>query len=139
MKTFTVIEALSNIDIIEKCKALDIFNFKGVFMRDELCGTIGRNESLVLNFDSSQGPGTHWVSLYSCNNRCYYFDSYGFEPPVEVRQYCTNADSYYNSFKIQHPNEVICGHYSIYVIYSLSKGIPYDTILDELYNYNYPI
>jgi len=66
----------------------------------------------------------------------YYFDFYGFLPPVEVERYCSEP-RYYNSFQIKKYNEVICGQYCIYVLYKLNNGIQFDNILDELYRYNY--
>ena len=105
-------------------------------MRDELKGSISKNECLILNMDDSKGDGTHWTSLYSKNNKCYYFDSYGFDPPTEVKNYCRGKENYSNSFKIQTPDEVICGQFSLYIIYKLNKDVPFYDILSELYNRN---
>ena len=55
LKSFKSIQPLSNLDIIDKCKELNISNFKGVFMRDELNGSISKNECLILNMDDSKG------------------------------------------------------------------------------------
>lgn len=138
MKTFTTMEPLSNFQILTKCKELEVKHFKGVFMRDELNNKCGKNECLVLNIDSSFNDGTHWTCLFIRDNVCYYFDSYGFPPPKEVERYCSQqTHRYHNTFKIQKPDQVICGHFSIYVLYKLSNGSDFDSVLDELYNYNY--
>ena len=130
---------LTNLDIIEICKVLKINNFKGVYMRDELKGKANPNESLILNMDESSGNGTHWTCLFVTKNCSYYFDSFGLPPPKEVISYCPNTElykyradalcseakpntRYYNTFKIQKPEEVICGHYCIYVLYKLSNS-----------------
>jgi hypothetical protein len=127
---------LSNFQIIEKCKELKIKNFKGVFMRDELnknsVSKCTDNECLVLNIDHSNNDGTHWTCLFIKNRELYYFDSFGFPPPLEVLDYCKGKNGRYNSFKIQQYNEVICGHYCIYVLYRLSNGFNFYEILDEL-------
>jgi len=130
---FKQIEPLSNFQIIEKCKQLQIKNFKGVFMRDELNKnrTSTENECLILNIDHSNNNGTHWTCLFIRNGLSYHFDSFGFAPPVEVLKYC-KGERYYNSFRIQQLNEVICGHYCIYVLYKLSNGYDFYDILDEL-------
>ena len=118
---FKVIEPLSNFQIIEKCEELKIKNFTGVFMRDELNNKkANKNECMILNIDHSKNEGTHWTSLFIKNNIGYYFDSYGFPPTEEVKKYCKNL-IYSSSFKIQDYNEIICGHYSIYILYKLSK------------------
>ena len=66
-------------------------------MRDELEVKASKNESLILNMDDSDGQGTHWVSLYITGNKCYYFDSFGFEPPIEVRNYLLGKDGYFST------------------------------------------
>ena len=130
---FKKIEPLSNFQIIEKCKELKLKNFKGVFMRDEIKNEkVTNNECMVINIDHSRNEGTHWTCLFINNGTSYYFDSYGFEPPLEVQEYCKEP-RYYSSDRIQQFNEVICGHYSIYVLYRLSNGDDFYEVLDELY------
>ena len=134
MKYFDDIKPLSNIDIISKCKELKIKNFKEVYMRDELRDKGRNNECFILNIDSSSNSGTHWTCLFIENSICYYFDSFGFEPPTEVVEYCKKfRERYYNTFKIQGSNEVICGHYCIYMLYRLSNGFKFYDVLDELF------
>src|ERR1700761_1516971 len=85
MNTFKTIKPLSNIDIISKCQELQIENFKGAFMRDELnSNVIKSDECLILNIDESSNDGTHWTCLFVKNKICYYFDSCEFPPPNEV-------------------------------------------------------
>ena len=111
-------------------------------MRDELQkansarGQTRGNECLVINTDHSSNTGTHWTCLCIKEGVSYYFDSYGFPPPLEVLEYCKGQNRYYSSFKIQMSNEVICGHYCIYMLYKLSTGFSFYEILDELYRYN---
>ena len=105
-------------------------------MRDELKGKANNNESLILNIDDSSGDGTHWTCLYSKGGKCLYFDSYGFIPPVEVQNYCNDKERYCNTFKIQTLNEVICGHYCLYVLYKLNNESSFRDVLNELYERN---
>ena len=133
MNEFKTIEPLSNFQIIEKCKELKIKNFKGVFMRDELQNMEATpNECMIINTDHSSNEGTHWTCLFIKNGSSFYFDPYGFKPTVEVEKYCTKKPRYYSSFQIQKMNEVICGHYCIYVLYRLSNGIELYDVCDEL-------
>ena len=137
MKTFSKIEPLSNFKIIDKCKELKIRNFKGVFMRDELNGKATDNECLILNIDHSSNKGTHWVSLFIKHGICYYFDSYGFQPPNEAVKYCDGIrERRYSTFKIQKPGQVICGHFCIYVLLKLGHDVDFCNIMDELYRFN---
>src|SRR5277367_2151947 len=124
MKSFTKIEPLSNIQIIDKCREIKIKNFKGVFMREELKGRTSENECFILNHDISSNNGTHWTCLFVKNGIAFYFDSFGLDPPLEILHYCKELERYcvlqylsnskINS-KIQAYNEVICGHYSIFM------------------------
>ena len=123
---------------MDVCKILKIKNFKGVFMRDGFKNLkVTQNECLVLNIDHSRNNGTHWTSLFIKNSVTYYFDSYGFPPPLEVIEYCKGKDRCYNTFKIQKDDEVICGHYCIYMLYQLSNGYNFYDVLDELYKYHH--
>jgi len=138
LKTFDKIEPLSNFQIINKCQKLKIKHFKGVFMRNELNMAASKNECFILNLDHSRNNGTHWTCVFIENGVCYYFDSFGFSPPIEVEEYLRKFDKqYYNSFEIQKENQVICGHFCIYMLIKLNDGINFYEILDELYKYNF--
>ena len=138
MKTFKNIEPLSNFQIIEKCQELKINKFKGVFMRDELSRMRPESDKcMVNNTDHSSNEGTHWTCLFITMGVSYYFDPYGFEPTLEVIKYC-KGPRYYSSFQIQKMNEVICGHYCIYVLYRLSNGYDFYDVCDELYRRSHP-
>jgi len=102
-------------------------------MRDEIKGSVKYNECFVMNIDHSSNEGTHWTCLFAKNGVCYYFDSYGFPPTEEIKQYCEGHESYYNTDKIQNDNEVICGHYCIYTLYLLDKGIKFNDILNKYF------
>ena len=105
-------------------------------MRDELKkNKASSNECMAINIDHSSNEGTHWTCLFLKNRVSYYFDSYGFEPTLEVKKYCQGS-RLYSSFSIQKMNEVICGHYCTYVLYKLSLGDNFYNICDELYRYS---
>lgn len=108
-----------------------MYKFKGVFMRDGLKGKSSQNESLVLNLDDSIGPGTHWVCLFIKNGVNIYFDSFGLKPPLELQKYC-DKPIVYQSHQLQSNNQVICGHYCIYVLFRLSKGDSFKDIYLDL-------
>jgi hypothetical protein len=91
-------------------------------MRDELNKNIKTSdECMVINTDHSSNEGTHWVCLFRKNEVSFYFDPYGFPPPLEVSNYCADP-RYFSTFPIQQMNEVICGHYCIYVLHRLNNG-----------------
>ena len=136
LKLFKQIEPLTNFQILDICKQLSISNFKGVYMRDEIKGRPEKDECFIMNIDHSNNPGTHWTSLFVKRGVCRYFDSYGFPPPVEIVRYCDGLDLRYSSSKIQRVGEVLCGHYSIYTLYLLHRGVGFLQVLGKLMEYS---
>lgn len=134
LSKFSKIEPLSNFDILNWVEKLGIPNFKGVFMREEILSEKpSKFECFIYNIDSSKNEGTHWVSAYIKNNKCVYFDSYGFDPTEELLTYLKDIKvRYRNTSKVQQPYEVICGHLCLYVLLSLSKNRSFYKIEREL-------
>src|SRR5271157_4307688 len=92
MSEFETIEPLSNFQIIEKCKELQINNFKGVFMRDELQNKKATpDECMVINTDHSSNEGTHWTCLFIKNDSSFYFDPYGFSIVISISKIIPNS------------------------------------------------
>lgn len=80
-------------------------------MRDNLPSTPKVNECAVVNLDSSENPGTHWVAYAKFDNYCEYFDSFGdLKPPLELVNYLKKCNIYYNYNKYQSFNSSNCGH-----------------------------
>ena len=124
---------LSNIQLIEAAKKIQIHNFRGVFLRDELPKRPRRNECGILNLDGSNGVGTHWCNFLKNGNDKLYFDSYGLPPPTELLKYL-NDSVYYNSERIQPDNEVFCGHLCLYVLKkTCNDGCKFQEIINDLY------
>src|SRR6218665_596058 len=107
--------ALTNIQLMDAAKKLNIKNFRGVFLRDELPKVPREKECGILNLDDSTGGGTHWVAWIKQANEKIYFDSYGHPPPTEVLKYLYSP-VYYNTERIQPENEVFCGYLCLYVL-----------------------
>lgn len=94
-----------------------------VCMKDELPDDPQDGGYIINMQSSSDGNGTHWVSLFLENGRAAYFDSFGIVPPVEVAKFIEN---YYEAFMsdkhIQNIAGGWCGAYCLYFIYCMSKG-----------------
>lgn len=68
------------------------------------------NESCIVNLDSEEGPGTHWVAYKKRGSRVIYFDSYGnLKPPRELQNYLRNCEIKYNNDVYQRSG-YNCGH-----------------------------
>jgi hypothetical protein len=112
-------------------------------MRDTLPNKVNNNEVGIVNLDSVKNKGTHWV-CYSLRKRsqsdhhrmsdtkikdkCYYFDSFGLDPPIELQKYL-NSDIELSTFQIQKFNTHHCGYYCILVLKLLEKYNYKDIIL----------
>lgn len=82
-------------------------------MRDGLPSRPWKNESGIVNLDSTMGKGTHWVAYRKRNNLIEYFDGFGnLKPPRELVNYFgKNAGNMtYNTERYQNYNSYNCGH-----------------------------
>lgn len=123
---------MSNFDIVEIVRKMNIKNFRGVFMADELPNNPLTNECAVVNLDESRNEGTHWVCYWKEGNVSYIFDSYGGRPSKEIVTYLKNTRIFYNDKRIQDFNTVICGHLCLFVLNELSNDKSFDEVLNML-------
>jgi hypothetical protein len=101
-------------DIYKAVKVLKIKNFRGVFMRDDLPDSPKKNECGVINLDSINSGGTHWISYIKNNHRVRYFDSYGkLRPFSTFLKYMKNCEITYNTKNYQRNHTYNCGHLCI--------------------------
>lgn len=70
------------------------------------------NESAIVNLDSKDREGTHWVCYKKRGNHVAYFDSYGnLKPFSELLKYLgPNTKIRYNYRRYQKFNSFNCGH-----------------------------
>lgn len=106
---------LTNLDILQCVRKLNLLFFRGVFMRDQLPQQINENETGVVNLDSVYGRGTHWVCYIKRGYFVDYFDSFGnLSPPLELQTYFNSGIHKvmvkYNFFPKQKENTTNCGH-----------------------------
>jgi hypothetical protein len=131
---------LSNFDIDLLVKKMEIKNFRGCFYKDTL-KEIKSNSSYILNLnseydeDGNRNKGSHWTALcIDDNKQAIYFDSFGLEPPKEVKNLLkSNQYKIGNTKKnIQSLMSNLCGFFCLAFIYFLNvskfrtKNIIYD-------------
>ena len=81
---------LSDVEIEEILDKMKVYDFNGIYARDELTKDEMEKGFYIFNLDDSEGAGTHWVGLYyDTIFPSIYFDSYGFPSPVEIEQLIT--------------------------------------------------
>jgi hypothetical protein len=82
-------------------------------MRDKLPKHPYKIECGIINLDSSENRGSHWVAYAKIGDYIEYFDSYGnLKPPSEFIKYM-GSDIHYNYDNIQQNHPYNCGHLCI--------------------------
>jgi hypothetical protein len=131
----------TNVDLENICKSLEIKNFRGVYMMDEVTTlTPSENESYIVNLQKSNEHGSHWCALHKNGINISYFDSYGAPVPNEIRSRYKNnrihnfqsEDNEYPDKPLQTYSQVICGHFCVLFLLLCDKGNSFDKIISLL-------
>ena len=137
--------ALCTSDILKLADLMEIPNFVGVRMRDELKGKGKPVECGIMNLNTSSEPGSHWTCYYSNDTNVFYFDSFGEPPPIELLKYLKSDLEFSkdlpvikrNALTVQHDQSTECGSLCLFVLKKLSLGVPFQEIiifLDKRYH-----
>ena len=106
----------------------------GVFARDELpeLSCVIRPWCLILNTDSKDQPGTHWLALYAIiAGGIELFESFGLSCRIYSLDF---LDSLHLSLKLQLPCSSVCDHNCIVYIYLCSRNTSLCDIVNLLIN-----
>ena len=134
-------KGLTNIDIYKYVRELQIPNFRGVFMRDTLPSTPNSKECGIVNFNTSNQQGSHWVCYYKDHDNRIYFDSFGQVTLDEIQKYLKSKREYEigkevihrNTDIVQHTNTHVCGHLCLLVLTSLMREhLSFQDVLNQL-------
>ena len=134
-------KVLTNFDILKYVETLKIPRFRGVFMRDELPKKIKSEECGIMNFNTHEEIGSHWVCYVKKHDNRIYFDSYGQITPLEIQKYLKNKREFKNNISVierntdivQKPNTTVCGHLCLLVLTSLMREqLSYQEVLNQL-------
>ena len=124
----------------------------GMCVIDELCkidikSLIKKNKTklgVIFNMDKHTQEGSHWVSFFAdfIKQHIYYFDSYGYEEPKEIKTLIDrlkeqgktlnkNMEYFYNNTRHQYKTSE-CGVYSIHFITKLLENRPYEELFNNV-------
>lgn len=98
--------------------------FLGVYAADALPNKLPKRRPLLLvvNTDTSDQPGQHWVSMFiDKQDKGEYFDPVGMQPLPIFDKFLTKFCStyVYNNSQLQSSISYVCGHYAI--VYAVIK------------------
>ena len=114
--------------------------FFGTYPKDILPKALARSGGVVINTDTSKGPGEHWVAVYlSSSGIAEYFDSFG-QPPMhkEIIEFLDNISPkgwYYNPVTFQSLYTNTCGMYCVYYLANRFNGGDYD-VFRAIFNHS---
>lgn len=107
----------------------------GVFASDQIPKRLALPAAIVVNNDTSDKPGSHWVSLFiDKKGNANYFDSYG-RPPISqyirdaIKRNCRKWQ--YNKKQFQSFDSRVCGEYCINFLYNMCKSNDFRSFLDQ--------
>ena len=117
--------------INEVAKQLKLKDFD-IYLRNQPLKT----KQGIINLDTTKG--THWVCFHNNNyspngernTECYYFDSYGVQPPLEVIKSLKNGC--YSTYQIQ-KDDSLCASYCLYILYLINSGMTYNDAVLKLF------
>ena len=89
---YFVNKPLSNFDLEKWVDDLGIKYFRSIYSRDRLPDQIKKKECGIINLDSIEGSGTHWVCYRNIDKLMVeYFDPFGLIMPHEVSHYLSKS------------------------------------------------
>ena len=116
--------------------------FAGVYACDQL-SSIEINtypRSFVVNNDSMELPGSHWIAIYFNEQmKEEFFDSYG-KHPIQYNKYFLdfmnrNAVKWeHNKIQLQSAFSSVCGQYCIYFLHHRGRKRPMSSIVNSFVN-----
>ena len=115
---------LTNFDLLQWVNFLKIPNFKGIFARDEIMPR--KHSPCIINLDSLENAGTHWVCCVPGGHALWYFDSFGIGFPQEFK---SSKPVIWNSSQFQNIRSVLCGYYCLYFLHQWAQGKDFYDIL----------
>ena len=122
---YFVNKPLSNFDLEKWIDDLGIKHFRSIYSRDRLPDQIRKKECGIINLDSIEGEGTHWVCYRNIDKQMVeYFDPFGLIMPHEIHHYLATSgkEVIYSQDEIQNRDTVLCGYWCLYYLIERQKG-----------------
>ena len=119
-------------------KAMENYSgFVGTFPSDEI-PDIEPNEGVIVNTDTKDKPGTHWIAIYRPEHASVeYFDSFGLPPLIpQIIDYMNKIAGprgwTYSISSLQHEESDSCGQHCLNFLKHRLLQLPMTHILTHL-------
>lgn len=112
----------TNIELQDIANRLGI-PLNGILMKDELNTKNVKDGCYIINLESSDMNGSHWLGLFKNKQKYYYCDSFGMPPPQTlIDNLRINPNNlFFNERQIQDIKSKRCGFYSLYFLYCMQN------------------
>ncbi len=107
--------------------------FLGVFARNEIQPLQSAGDCIIVNTDTDNLTGRHWVAIKHFGGEVIYFDPAGWVPDKRICVYFKNL-IVYTSNNIQPVNSLTCGQHCIYFLYKNTHAISESILLKFINN-----
>ena len=82
--------------------------FRSIYSRDRLPDRIRKKECGIINLDSIEGQGTHWVCYRNIDKQMVeYFDPFGLIMPHEIYHYLAKSGKKLYFHKMKYKIEIL--------------------------------
>lgn len=98
---------------VEEVGFSTIHQFIGVFPIDKVPHTKLSKYAFIVNNQTSNLPGEHWIAVRVCNKKAYIFDPLGLPPPAQLTNHLKKYRIEYNKIQYQPTNSTLCGQYAL--------------------------
>ena len=107
----------------------------GVFARDQLPGKSEDGPiGMIVNTDTRDKPGTHWLAIYLEKGVGEFFDSCGRAPDY----YSFDFNFKFNDKRLQSSTSNVCGQYCLYYLMQRCRNVPMQDIVNS-FSDNYAV
>lgn len=114
--------------------------FYGVVPLDELPKYSSQDFTFIVNTDTSNLPGTHWIAVIIRDNRGFVFNTFGIYPPPKLKYWldihCHKWSC--NKRQIQSYSSNLCGYFCIHFLYFATMTYLNNVSFYEIINILYP-
>ena len=107
--------------------------YGGVVPKDLLPKDSPKQKLYIVNLDKSNKQGSHWITLFLCNDKVTeYFDPLGKEPDEFIKRFMENESTCYinNTKQCQSSLSNTCGQFCLFYCFFRSRGQSMGGILE---------